>query len=180
MSIESLPPAPTTEESDLLNYSIRKYKRRNNGEIIPSTAAKTIDEQRSFREILVETKEVPHLYFGEEDDVDNMMYDGNGEIREDFLINVAVSLEDGVAAMPCMEISQEDYQILWKLWKKTLIIKVLGRNISYSLLEQKIWDLWKLEWDFKLVDSESGYYLARFRLAKDYEHVLNGGAWMVL
>lgn len=49
--------------------------------------------------------------------------------------------------------------------------------ISYWLLEQKNIDIWKLEYDFELASLENGYYITRFKLASDYDHMLNGGPW---
>lgn len=38
-------------------------------------------------------------------------------------------------------------------------------------------DIWKLKYDFELAGLENGYYIARFKLASDYDHMLNGGPW---
>lgn len=68
----------------------------------------------------------------------------------------------------------------WMIWRKSLIVKVLGRSFTYQVLEQRVQDLWKLEWEHELVDLESRYYLVLFRSKKDYEYVLNDGPWMVM
>lgn len=103
----------------------------------------------------------------------------DAHLEEEFLMNVTLEPE-GEKSVPCMEISNEDYELIQRPQRKALIIKVIGRNISYWLLEQKIRDLWKLNQDFELVDLESGYYLAHFQSAEDYHHVLNGVPWMIL
>lgn len=44
--------------------------------------------------------------------------------------------------------------------------------------EQRIRNLWKLEWGFELIDLEHEYYLARFYSREDYYCVLKGGPWI--
>lgn len=78
------------------------------------------------------------MYIGDEEDTDGMFEEGMYGLGKDFLMNVAEPLEYSDAIMPCMQISQEDCQVLWKPWRKALIIKVLVRSMSYWLLEQKI------------------------------------------
>lgn len=57
-----------------------------------------------------------------------------------------------------------------KAWKKTLIIKLLGRNIGYTLLNRKIHDLWRPKATIHLVAIENGYFLARFSFLEEYEY----------
>lgn len=47
--------------------------------------------------------------------------------------------------MPSMKMDFKDYQSPWRLWQKSLIIKILRMNISYKLLVQCILNLWKLD-----------------------------------
>lgn len=72
----------------------------------------------------------------EDDDFEN-------DIRQ-----LAVWLEQAEQSdFPRMSLSLDDYRQLWAPWCRALIVKVLGCTFMYRLLEQKIHDLWKLEWE---------------------------------
>lgn len=69
---------------------------------------------------------------------------------------------------------------LWAPWKKSLIIKVLGKFVSYSMLREKIKTLWKLRDELEPIDLGNHYYLFQFTNKEHYNHVLTGGPWSIL
>lgn len=71
-------------------------------------------------------------------------------------------MADSHGFLSCMKIDLEDYQRLWMPWRKALIIKILARKILHKLLMQQILELWKLDWEWKFIGLEAGYYLVRF------------------
>ncbi|KAI5664825.1 hypothetical protein M9H77_24148 [Catharanthus roseus] len=115
----------------------------------------------------------PPVYTGTEDTIDAKEFD---------LSNLGISVPSEMvnSLSPMVDISLEKYKILFKLWRKTLILKVLSKRFNYKVIEQRTKDLWKLEWDCELVDLEDGYYLARFCSVKDCTHILEGGPWIIL
>lgn len=64
--------------------------------------------------------------------------------------------------------------------QKSLILKVLGCNVTYRLLKQHIAYLWKLDWASDIVELEDGYYLSQFWSTNHYNRVLTGGPWVIL
>lgn len=58
-----------------------------------------------------------------------------------------------------------------------LIIKLLGKSISYRILEQRMRDLWQLQYGHKLVDLVNNFYVVCFFSHNDY-HVLEGVLWL--
>ncbi|KAI9086439.1 hypothetical protein K1719_031523 [Acacia pycnantha] len=63
--------------------------------------------------------------------------------------------------------------------ERTLVVKLLGRYISYHDLNTRTQALWQLKGSFQLVDLEGNFYFATFDLEEDYIKVLTGGPWMV-
>lgn len=61
----------------------------------------------------------------------------------------------------------------------TVILKLLGRNIGYEALNNRISSLWNTAKPFHLMDIENGYFLAKFQSFDDYTKVLAQGPWMV-
>lgn len=76
---------------------------------------------------------------------------------------------------PRVEISKEKYISLFKQWRGAMILKLLGKTVSYRVLEQRVRELWQLELGFELTDLVEGYYVVRFFSRHDYLYVLKGG-----
>lgn len=82
---------------------------------------------------------------------------------------------------PRLEISKEKYTSLFKKWRAgLLIIKLLGKLVSYRILSQRLHDIWKLEMRLELTDLEEGYFIVRFFNRNDYLHVFEGGPWLIM
>lgn len=114
-----------------------------------------------------------HLYLGEDEE------EPSPGVDELFLIE-EVSSDQPPKYGPRVEISKEKYISLFKQWRGALILKLLGRNVNYKILEQKVQDLWQLELGFELTDLAEVYYVVRFYFRSDYLRVLEGGPWIVL
>ena len=64
-------------------------------------------------------------------------------------------------------------------WSKALIIKIFGRTVGYLFLSQRVRELWGLARRLDLVDLGHDYFLARFELDADLDHVLKDGPWFI-
>ncbi|KAK9159740.1 hypothetical protein Syun_006081 [Stephania yunnanensis] len=64
--------------------------------------------------------------------------------------------------------------------KKCVMIRVLGKGISYMTLSNRIKLLWNLKGSLRLTDIDNGYYMAKFSLNEDYMHVLLDGPWTIM
>lgn len=112
-----------------------------------------------------------HYYMGEDD---KEKFDGVDEIFR--TTEEATPPKFG----PKVEISKEKYVSLFVKWRGALIIKLLGKTISYRVLDQRIHDLWNLDKGYELTDLEEGFFIVRFFSRPDYLHVLEGGPWIIL
>ncbi|KAI9079455.1 hypothetical protein K1719_038537 [Acacia pycnantha] len=92
--------------------------------------------------------------------------------NEDFRIDCS-------GEVPSIDFSKEVRDVLAKGMEKTLIIKLLGRSITYPTLLARTQALWRLRGCFRLVDMVGGFYMATFDLEEDYTKVLTGGPWML-
>lgn len=92
----------------------------------------------------------------------------------------SLSKEPVSASRPVLEISKDKYISLFKLWRGTLIIKLLGKIVSYHVMLQRTTTLWKLQKGHELIDLEGGYYVVRFFAREDYLKVPEGGPWIIL
>lgn len=79
-----------------------------------------------------------------------------------------------------VEISKEKYTSLFNPWRGALILKLLGKTVSFKVLQQRTSDLWNLKWGYELIDMKGRFSLARFFSRTDYLQVLEGGPWIVM
>ncbi|KAI9071434.1 hypothetical protein K1719_046604 [Acacia pycnantha] len=81
--------------------------------------------------------------------------------------------------IPTIDFSKEVRDVLAKGMERTVVIKMLGRSVSYFDLLNRTRTLWRLRGSFQLVDVEGGFFFATFDLEEDYTKVLTGGSWMI-
>ncbi|MBA0711341.1 hypothetical protein Golax_010536 [Gossypium laxum] len=75
-----------------------------------------------------------------------------------------------------MDLEIEDGDIL----RSTInVVKLLGRNIRYGVLHNRIYSLLRPSQPFLLMDVENGYYLVQFQNRDDYDMALTQGPWIV-
>ncbi|XP_028089244.1 uncharacterized protein LOC114289679 [Camellia sinensis] len=81
--------------------------------------------------------------------------------------------------LPCITFSQEELTRIRDPWNQSLIVKLMGRNVSYSLLMNRINSLWKPSGPIHGIDLGNHYYLIKFHLESDLHKVLNDGPWFI-
>ncbi|KAK2981990.1 hypothetical protein RJ640_007582 [Escallonia rubra] len=194
---------PSTEESDLLVRSTKKYKRRLpdsdanpsvNPTFNPSHLQQTdfpplnpgsiadpsgiIDPIPQIKSSFVETLSKSSLYCGDEEDAETEMATIRAQASEmESRTPTLAALSD---QWPRIRISPEEMKRLWSPWRRGLIVKLLGRTVGFRLLYQRMKSLWKLRGDFEAVDLGNDFYVVRFQTREDYAHVLLDGPWVIL
>ncbi|KAL4360837.1 hypothetical protein GQ457_04G024990 [Hibiscus cannabinus] len=61
----------------------------------------------------------------------------------------------------------------------TLVVKILGRQVGYNVLHNRIHSIWKPAHPLKLIDIENDYFLVKFSARSDYIRVLSDGPWTI-
>ncbi|KAI9083555.1 hypothetical protein K1719_034497 [Acacia pycnantha] len=108
-----------------------------------------------------------------------------GHVNEDIRKQAEVVISDTdfkiaqEGEVPCIEFSNAIRDLLAKGMERCLVIKLLGRSITYHNLASRTQALWKLRGSYQLVDMERSFYCATFDLEEDYMKVLTGGPWMI-
>ncbi|KAH1106426.1 hypothetical protein J1N35_010194 [Gossypium stocksii] len=67
-------------------------------------------------------------------------------------------------------------QILVKEMELTLVIKLLGRNIGYVVLYNRISILWKPSKPFHIMDIGNDYFFVKFQSNEDFDRALTQGS----
>ncbi|MBA0584342.1 hypothetical protein Gorai_015159, partial [Gossypium raimondii] len=85
------------------------------------------------------------------------------DTKEDFDVLEGDIQKSIINGIPSIHFSDSIQQILIRDLDNNMILKLLGRSIGYSILQNKIYNLWKPSSSFFLMDIEHGYFLAKFK-----------------
>lgn len=163
INVDPLQPSSKKSKSHLVDYTNSLHGMEN------MTEMDTTEEpnrgswgSHTFADMCREEVPVPQLYFEELCEIDQ----SDGDSRS--------------TKSPVVSISPQKYHNLFQPWRGALVLKLLGKSISYRVLEQRTWNLWNLELGYELIDLEQGLYLARFFSQEDYFKVFEGCSWIIM
>lgn len=160
------------DSGEIANRSTKKVRIRDGEDESDEemVLAQTLSRPRSWKDRLLgiglqgaDTKEGKRIYNDDED----------LELPEADIVRSTIN------GLPSIRFSEQINQLLIKDMARTVVIKLLGRNISYSVLYNKVCSLWKPSQGFRLVDVENGYFLAKLQSKEDVDKVLREGPWIV-
>lgn len=80
---------------------------------------------------------------------------------------------------PGVEVNRERRISLCRMWRKCLIVKVLGKVMGFHFLQEKLRKLWNPSGLMEIIDLPNNFYSVRFEEDKDFDYALSGGPWMV-
>lgn len=83
---------------------------------------------------------------------------------------------DGV---PSIKLSDRVHQYIAKHMARTVIVKLLGRKISYFTMVNKLQAIWRTSHLLQIIDLENDYFSVKFRTDKEYLEALAGGPWTI-
>ncbi|MBA0699236.1 hypothetical protein Goari_000890 [Gossypium aridum] len=95
--------------------------------------------------------------------------------KEDFDILEGDIQKSFVNGVPFISFSDRIHQILIQGMDNTIVLKLLGRNIGFSVLHNKIHSLWKPSTPLHMMDIENEYFLVKFQNKLDCEKALSEG-----
>ncbi|XP_019153844.1 PREDICTED: uncharacterized protein LOC109150389 [Ipomoea nil] len=81
---------------------------------------------------------------------------------------------------PTIRLTKREIEAIRAPWRKTLIVKVLGRTVGYAYLLRRLISMWKPKGSLDLIAIDNGYFLVRFGSVDDLEFAMFEGPWMVL
>ncbi|XP_027172038.1 uncharacterized protein LOC113771667 [Coffea eugenioides] len=162
--------------------------KKSSGEVVPNPSPRSKDGSkpsfttptppaspwsgRSFLEALKKKPSKKDFYDDSEEEM---------EIAEESLKkekDTRKEAEIAASKFPRVTIEKGKNPDFWKPWRKSLIIKVLGRTVNFRALEMKLRELWKLDQYFELIDLKNSCFITRFLNKEDYKKVLEEGPWM--
>lgn len=85
-----------------------------------------------------------------------------------------------LASCPFVDLNWDRYKAHWLPWRRALILKPLGKNFHFKVIEPRLKRVWKLQEDCEVIDIDNDYFIACFYSREDYLKALQEGPWMVL
>lgn len=81
--------------------------------------------------------------------------------------------------IPSIEFSERVKDCLYRPWRTAVIIKLMGRPLSYTFLRDRLLQRWELKGPMSLIDLENNYFIVKFLLEENKRYVLTGGPWQI-
>ncbi|KAL4379799.1 hypothetical protein GQ457_02G025960 [Hibiscus cannabinus] len=86
---------------------------------------------------------------------------------------------DKSGKFPTIEFSERVHNLIDSNMRNVIIVRLLGRNIGYKTLLNRIHALWKPAGEIQLIDLENNYFLVRVEEPQDYKKILTDGPWTI-
>ncbi|KAJ7954456.1 Zinc ion binding,nucleic acid binding-like protein [Quillaja saponaria] len=87
--------------------------------------------------------------------------------------------EDSDCQWPRIWISKEDLAEIRKPWRNALIVKLLGKSLSYNYLLDRLKQRWNTKGEFKFIDIGCDFYIVKFSSVKDLQFVMSKEPWII-
>lgn len=102
-------------------------------------------------------------------------------VLDDDFVAARLRLEfpDGEEGEPVITIGEEVLEAMNGLWKRFMIVKVLGRHVPISVLSRKLKEMWEPKGEMYVMDLPRQFFIVRFELEEEYLMALTGGPWRV-
>ncbi|KAL6534886.1 hypothetical protein OROGR_013561 [Orobanche gracilis] len=109
------------------------------------------------------------------------MRDEGEEIVENLVKKGVMSLELVYEnrLFPVFDFEPTAYANICKPWEDCLVVKLIGKQIGYGALCEKLRSLWQQMGGYEVRDIHHGYFLVKFDLETDKERVIKGAPWLV-
>ncbi|CAL9024380.1 unnamed protein product [Prunus brigantina] len=82
--------------------------------------------------------------------------------------------------IPSIQFSEKVKSCLYWPWRTAVILKLMGRPLSYAFLRTCLLQKCDLKGSMSLIDLENNYFIAKFLLVEDMQYVLSDSCPVIL
>ena len=90
-----------------------------------------------------------------------------------------IVLEDGKCRRPMVCFEEEVIDLISWPRREALVVKLLGKNLSFTAMRERLRGIWRLKDGYKVMDVGFGYFMIKFDLLEDREKAICRGPWML-
>ncbi|XP_013654546.1 uncharacterized protein LOC106359378 [Brassica napus] len=91
--------------------------------------------------------------------------------------NLTLEFPDGEDGEPVITIGKDVLTAMNSLWKRCMIVKVLGRSVPLLNISKRLREMWKPAGSMHVMDLPRNFFMVRFELEEEYMNALSGGPW---
>ncbi|CAN1750211.1 hypothetical protein LINPERHAP1_LOCUS3969 [Linum perenne] len=91
--------------------------------------------------------------------------------------DITTSVSNGIKTL-CL--SNDFKEKLYKPWSSSVVVRLLGENVSYAYLCHRLHAISKPMGQLHIVDLDKNCFMVKFANDQDYFKALMGGSWMIL
>ncbi|CAN1279585.1 hypothetical protein LINPERPRIM_LOCUS17072 [Linum perenne] len=88
-------------------------------------------------------------------------------------------IHDVVNGIRSLSFSDEFRNKLCRPWTKTVVVRLLGKSVSYLFLCNRLRAIWKPIGHMHVVDLDRSCFLVKFANMQDYFKALTDGPWLI-
>ncbi|CAL1360276.1 unnamed protein product [Linum trigynum] len=85
--------------------------------------------------------------------------------------------EEDDPTCPPIPFTAAEMRIYRRPWRSALVVKSLGRVVSYTVLSKCLQAIWAKSGGLQITYACNGFYLVKFTSARNFERALTGGPW---
>ncbi|KAI9128644.1 hypothetical protein K1719_000127 [Acacia pycnantha] len=137
---------------------------------------------KSYRESLLQNENSRVCWWewerGEEED-------DTGDYGIDTDFSKVLNPSDGISVdytnplCPVFSFEEKEKERLMKPFRRTLIVKLLGRLPAFGFMVKKLRQIWERKGKIDVFDLANYFYLINFQNKEDYMEALTGGPWVI-
>lgn len=171
-------PESSTEERDQFRRSVKKSKRLATDEPLIDAMEEIVAEEApgksSWASLVRSSEEKLEIYCGEDEDDDTL-----NEFLAHYDMKMAELANEVAEGQTHIDVPIEKCKRLWQPWRRAIVVKVLGKQLSFRVLERRLTELWAFGGKLEIIDLPHDYYVVRFYSAAHYWNALCNDPWMI-
>ncbi|KAI9085778.1 hypothetical protein K1719_032192 [Acacia pycnantha] len=137
---------------------------------------------KSYRESLlqnVNSRECWWEWTKNDEDEDVEGYDDDTDFAKVLNPSDDICVDFSNPLCPSFRFEEKEKERLMKPFHRTLVVKLLGQQISYGYMVKKLKKIWEWKGQIDIFDLENEFYLVNFQKMDDYMEALTGGPWVI-
>ncbi|KAJ1413047.1 hypothetical protein SESBI_19978 [Sesbania bispinosa] len=80
---------------------------------------------------------------------------------------------------PVVRLTEVEREGIRMPWKRSIIVKLLGRRMSLKYFQARLYKLWQPRARMEIIDLDNEYFIIRFEDLDDLQHVFDDGPWII-
>lgn len=81
---------------------------------------------------------------------------------------------------PVIKVTKKELQEARKPWRLAVIVKLLVKSLGLGFMRARPVIIWQPTGNLEVIDLAHGFFVVRFSNVVDYQHVFDGGPWVIL